>query len=832
MSLDLDQDQPSLYGLAQVNGEWDPDAEYVFNQYRTPSTHMVTYNDGLYVLVATPDGTPPGEDSAWLLMADISGGGPGGGIASINGNQAAVQTIVGTGITTVTSSGGVTTVATPAPARITSINGNTTPAQTIVGTGTVTVTSSGGVTTINSPAGSNGITSINGSENAAQLVVGTGGTTVSTTGATTTITSPNALLSINGNSTQAQTIQGGGITSVISSNGITTVLTNAVTSINGNTTAAQTIVGAGSTTVTSNAGTTTITSAVGVTSVGTFGTGTQSANGASIDGGVIYLQAATALQPGLMTTSAQTISGAKTFSGGIIGALTGNASTATLATTATNVAAGGANRIVYQTGSGATSFLPAPSISNSFLTWDGTTFGWVLTPPDGLDSVGTIDSVTPSANGAAVSGSALVMQSASETMPGLVTTANQVWAGQKEFVEQIIGELQGNALTASGIKRATVSALIYQSAEDVSSGLPLPSTPDPVQYFVYYDGDTGEHAYTTSPELVDLNVSGTAAFNNVTAGLITAALNGMASDNTTYTPDDHGVVISGAGNAMRVITPAASGLVLTSTGTGTDPTWQAPASSGVTSLGTFSTSATAANGAAISGSVLTLQAASSLAPGLVSTGDQVWAGVKTLTSAPILSSLSASLPLQLDGSKNVISAAIDVSSQVTGVMSNSHTTSEVTNNPNTLVERDASGNFAAGTITADLVGNADTATSLAGAVTNANFPSDPTDGSGASLVFTGIVAKYSQLGNQVNASVLLTYPTTSNTNNAAVSGLPVTSTTNQVVPVFSTGFSGGLIGVIGAGTSIVFLYHISTGLAVTNVELTGVQIMFSLSYSG
>jgi len=51
----------------------------------------------------------------------------------------------------------------------------------------------------------------------------------------------------------------------------------------------------------------------------------------------------------------------------------GNAATAT---TATNIAAGVANQIPYQTGAGATSFITAPTISSTTLTWNGSAFTW------------------------------------------------------------------------------------------------------------------------------------------------------------------------------------------------------------------------------------------------------------------------------------------------------------------------------------------------------------------------------------------------------------------------------------------------------------------------
>jgi hypothetical protein len=59
--------------------------------------------------------------------------------------------------------------------------------------------------------------------------------------------------------------------------------------------------------------------------------------------------------------------------GTITAALTGNADTAT---TATHLAGGGANRIAYQTGSGASAFAVAPTVTDTFLKWDGSAFAW------------------------------------------------------------------------------------------------------------------------------------------------------------------------------------------------------------------------------------------------------------------------------------------------------------------------------------------------------------------------------------------------------------------------------------------------------------------------
>jgi hypothetical protein len=62
------------------------------------------------------------------------------------------------------------------------------------------------------------------------------------------------------------------------------------------------------------------------------------------------------------------------FSAGTItAALSGNANTAT---TATNVAGGAANRLVYNTAAGTTNFAVAPTVSSTFLYWNGSAFAW------------------------------------------------------------------------------------------------------------------------------------------------------------------------------------------------------------------------------------------------------------------------------------------------------------------------------------------------------------------------------------------------------------------------------------------------------------------------
>ena len=74
-------------------------------------------------------------------------------------------------------------------------------------------------------------------------------------------------------------------------------------------------------------------------------------------------------------------------------------------------------------------FNPATA-TGQYWAWDGS--AWSLTTPATL-SIGTLDSQTPSSNGAVLTNSTLYMQSASATEPGLVNDTTQTFAGNKTF---------------------------------------------------------------------------------------------------------------------------------------------------------------------------------------------------------------------------------------------------------------------------------------------------------------------------------------------------------------------------------------------------------------
>lgn len=72
------------------------------------------------------------------------------------------------------------------------------------------------------------------------------------------------------------------------------------------------------------------------------------------------------------------------------------------------------------------------------------------------------------------------------------------------------------------------------------------------------------------------------------------------------------------------------------------------------------------NGASVSSNSIFLQSFTATFPGLVNSASQTFGGVKTFSSAPNFSSLTASAILRLDGSKNVIVGSVSLTNDVTG----------------------------------------------------------------------------------------------------------------------------------------------------------------------
>jgi hypothetical protein len=119
---------------------------------------------------------------------------------------------------------------------------------------------------------------------------------------------------------------------------------------------------------------------------------------------------------------------------------------ATTATTATNIAGGVANQIHYQTGVGATGFITAPSVTSTFLQWNGTAFVWAAAGTGSVTSV----AVSGGTTGLTTSGGPITT-SGTITLAGTLAATNG-GTGQSTFA---VGDIL-YASTTSAISKLTV----------------------------------------------------------------------------------------------------------------------------------------------------------------------------------------------------------------------------------------------------------------------------------------------------------------------------------------------------------------------------------------
>lgn len=217
-------------------------------------------------------------------------------------------------------------------------------------------------------------------------------------------------------------------------------------------------------------------------SLGAFGS-SPNASAATLSGGVLTLQPADNTHPGGISTGTQTLAGAKTFSTSIAspsvllnGSISGALTHQTAATTTSYT-------LTWPSGQGA---------SSTFLKNDGSGgLSWAAgTGGSGVDSIGTIDSQTKSADALVISGTTLYTQTADATHPGMVSTGTQTLAGAKTFSTAPIL----SSLTAS-------TALVLDGSKNITT-------------LGYTSNNTGSF-------LVQRDANGNAAFNNVIGTIAT-----------------------------------------------------------------------------------------------------------------------------------------------------------------------------------------------------------------------------------------------------------------------------------------------------------------------
>ena len=163
----------------------------------------------------------------------------------------------------------------------------------------------------------------------------------------------------------------------------------------------------------------------------------------------------------------------------------------------------------------------------------------------------------------------------------------------------------------------------------------------------------------------------------------------------------------------------------------------------------------------------------------------------------------------------------------------------------TAMTLDASGGLKLGNTIG--VGNATPSTSGAGitfpatqsASSDANTLDDyeegswtPTDASGAALSFTIAYANYVKVGKLVTINVFLTFPSTVDVNNVAMSGLPFTVASNNYPPLTIVTNSGVALSCYAnaATTTLSFGLAINYSTSITNASMSGKGMIISGTY--
>ena len=210
------------------------------------------------------------------------------------------------------------------------------------------------------------------------------------------------------------------------------------------------------------------------------------------------------------------------FSGTAASLTVGNATAATSATRATNLSGGAANQLHYQTGTNTSAFVTAASGTNTFLSWTGSAFTWT-----------TVALATAATNLAGGAANRIHVQTALDTSGFIVAPVSAgtylTWNGTAFVFSAVSGATGGTVTSVGGT--GTVSGITLSGTVTTSGNLTLGGTLSLVSPGAIGSTTPSTGAFTTlsASTSVSFSPSGTITLNPTTAGTI----NNMSVGGTT-----------------------------------------------------------------------------------------------------------------------------------------------------------------------------------------------------------------------------------------------------------------------------------------------------------
>jgi hypothetical protein len=237
--------------------------------------------------------------------------------------------------------------------------------------------------------------------------------------------------------------------------------------------------------------------------------------------------------------------------------------------TATNIADGGANQIVFNTGSGTTSFIVQPPAgASTFLEWSGSAFQWSANP---LGTVTSVD-VSGGTTGLTTSGGP-VTSSGTITIAGTLITSNGGTGLNSYTAGDLVYYATGTTFSKLAINSSTFiltstgtapqwsdpSGITVGDATNADNVAVAATSTNATYYLTFVDATTGDNAIEVDTDLT----------YNPSTNILTAATGNFTNVEVTNIKAKDGTAAGSIADSTGVVTLASSVLTTTDINGGT-----------------------------------------------------------------------------------------------------------------------------------------------------------------------------------------------------------------------------------------------------------------------